>query len=426
MMPALGTQQQNGNILFNAKQHGHGTALAHLVNAVQGPGGPRLLRQLAPPSRRAAPGLPSPLRQQQAAAGCTSRLWQPVAGCPLRLSVAGDGQHRVPLNPLDGGAKGLAQRRHVVTRQAACVRCGGRAGACGGSGSMWMPHASWCKQPKSHATQRQWTTRSKPTHPAPAKPLSTAEKRRRQSPASRPAAAPRSEHSARMRPASKPRLNTTTYSSWSGSAAAPPAAATGSAAATAAASRHRDRAGSRRRRRRGRRCCCRCCVSIGSRVGKALPGSAARPGAAPGGCWELGLVGGQGAAMGVPHVEIWSDRAWEACKPLSNALTAQLGRFHAGCLLLTAAPAAHFPPPARQILAIATGPPRPPVPRMQLRAMPVALLPLLLLGALCAPAAAQRALPEQGERRRGRGAAGRGRRRPAAAAHLPLACSPDR
>ncbi len=58
---------------------------------------------------------------------------------------------------------------------------------------------------------------------------------------------------------------------------------------------------------------------------------------------------------------------------------------------------------------------------MQLRAMPVALLPLLLLGALCAPAAAQRALPEQGERRRGRGAAGRGRRRPAAAAHLPLA-----
>lgn len=160
---------------------------------------------------------------------------------------------------------------------------------------------------------------SKPAHPAPAKPLSTAEKRRRQSPASWPVAAPRSEHRARMRPASKPRLNTTTYSSWSGSAAAPPAAASGSAAATAAASRHRARPGSRRRRRRGRCCCCRCCVSITARVGKALPGSAARPGGRARRLQGAGLVGGQGPAKGVPHVEIGSVRAWEARNLLSNA-----------------------------------------------------------------------------------------------------------
>ena len=109
-----------------------------LVDAVQGPGGPRLLRQLAPAGGGRPPRRPLLLCQQQAAAGRARRGRQAVAGQPLWLRRPGDGQGGVPLYRLDGGAKGLAQRRHVVARQAACAgwqRVGGAHGVGGRVGA---------------------------------------------------------------------------------------------------------------------------------------------------------------------------------------------------------------------------------------------------------------------------------------------------
>lgn len=147
---------------------------------------------------------------------------------------------------------------------------------------------------------------------APAKPLSTAEKRRRQTPAKRPpptAAPSPPAHSARTLATSKPRLNTTTYSPVASSAAEalPPAAASpGSraqarqSASTAAAAALRG--GCRRRGGGGRCCCCAmrdalgvCCKRLCARWDAELRG-----GSRQGRTCRRGAVGRGGAGSAGP------------------------------------------------------------------------------------------------------------------------------